>query len=132
MFNHRRFAASVLLAAGLGAGTVTVAGCGGSPPAAAPATTSAAPSVTATPSQQKQPKISVTALGNVAHCVQAHGVAIPADEARVNAKEIKDVFRALPLAKQHSVFAACGPLLPAAVRQVVQERMAEETGGTTP
>ena len=125
MFANRRFAVSVLLAASLGAGTVIgVAGCGGSSPRAAPVTTSAAPPAVA-PSESGQPKISQAALQNVVSCMKSHGVTFSA--ARVTAKEVKGTFRALSVARQQSVFAACGPALPANIRQAVQQRMAQET-----
>ena len=125
MFANRRFAVSVLLAASLGAGTVIgVAGCGGSSPRAAPVTTSAAPPAVA-PSESGQPKISQAALQNVVSCMKSHGVTFSA--ASVTAKEVKGAFRALSVARQQSVFAACGPALPANIRQAVQQRMAQET-----
>ena len=129
MSANRRFPASVSLVAGLAIGTVTtVAACGSSPPAVAPATTSAAPSATAAPSPPKQPQVSQAVLQNVARCLQAHGVSIPAESATgKEGKALRDAFRALPLPKQHSVFAACGSLLPADLRQTVQQRMTEES-----
>ncbi|MDX6393334.1 MAG: hypothetical protein QOJ73_4397 [Streptosporangiaceae bacterium] len=126
MFANRRFAVPVLLAASLGAGTVIgVAGCGGSSPRAAPVTTSAAPPAAATPSESEQPKISPAALQNVVSCMKSHGVTFSA--ATVTAKEVKGAFRALSVTRQQSVFAACGPALPANIRQAVQQRMAQET-----
>ena len=130
MFANRRFALSVLLAASLGAGTVTtVAGCGGSSPAAAPVTTSAAPSATAAPPEPKQQKISPAVLQKVVNCMKSQGVTF--SEAAVTAKQVKGTFRALSVARQQSVFAACGPALPANIRQVIQQRMAQETAGAT-
>ncbi len=127
MFANPRFALSVLLAVSLAAASVTtVAGCGGSSPAAGPVTTSAAPA-TATPSESKQPKISQAVLQNVVNCMKSQGVSF--SEAALTAKEVKDAFRALAVAKQQSVFAACGSALPANIRQVVQQRMAQETAG---
>jgi hypothetical protein len=120
---------SVMLAVSLGSGTViTVAGCGGSSPAAAPVTTSAAPPAAATPSESKQPKISQAVLQNVVNCMKSQGVNF--SEAKVSAKTVKDAFRALSVTKQQSVFAACGSALPANIRQVVQQRMAQETTGS--
>ena len=130
MFASRRFAMSMLLTASLGAGTVSsVAGCGGSSPPAAPVTTSAAPPTAATPSESTQPKISQATLQNFVNCMKSHNVTFSA--ARVTAKEVRDAFRALSVARQQSVFAACGPALPANIRQAVQQRMAEETASTT-
>lgn len=128
MFANRRFAVSVLLVASLGAGVViSTAGCGGSSPASAPVTTTGAPPTAATPSETKQPKISQAVLQNVVNCMKSHGVTFPG--AGVTAKEVKDAFRALSVARQQSVFAACGPALPANIRQAVQQRMAQETAG---
>ena len=133
MFANRNFAVSVLLAAALGAGTVTgVAGCGGSSPAAPPVTTSAAPptpSATPTTAKSKQPKVSQAELQSVVNCMKSHDVTFT--DARVTAKEIKNAFRALPVARQQSVFAACGSTLPASVRQVVQQRIAAETAAAS-
>ena len=128
MFATRRFTISVLLAASLGT-AVTAAGCGESSPAAAPATISAAPSATVAPAPSKSPKISAAVLQNVINCMKSHGVNF--STARLTAKEVKDTFRSLPVARQQAVFNACGSLLPADVRQVVQQRIAEETAGTT-
>jgi hypothetical protein len=49
----------------------------------------------------------------------------------VKAKQIRDAFKALPVAKQQSVFAACGSLLPTTIRQALQQRIAEETAGAS-
>ena len=127
---NRRFTASVLLAASLGFGTaVTAAGCGGSSPAAAPATTSAAPPTTAAPSPSKSPKISAAALQDIINCMKSHGVNFSTE--RLTGKDVKDVFRSLTVARQQSVFNACGRALPANIRQLVQQRMAQETAGAT-
>lgn len=124
MSANRRFTASVLLAASLGIGTaVTAAGCGGASPAAAPATTSAAPPAAAAPS--KSPKISPTVLQNVINCMESHGVNF--STANPTGKDVKNVFRSLTVARQQSVFNACRQVLPANIRQLVQQRMAQET-----
>jgi hypothetical protein len=123
---HRRFAASVLLAASLGFGTaITAAGCGGS----SPATTSAAPPAPAAPSPSKSPKISAAALQDIITCMKSQGVSFSTP--RLTGKDVEDVFRSLTVARQQSVFNACGQVLPAAVRQVVQQRMAQETADAT-
>lgn len=130
MSANRRFAASVLLAASLGIGTaVTAAGCGGSSPAAAPATTAAAPPATAAPSPSKSQKISAAALQNVINCMKSHGVNF--STANPTGKDVRTVFRSLTVARQQSVFNACGQVLPANIRQLVQQRMAQETAGAT-
>jgi len=130
MFASRRFAMSILLAASLGAGTVSsLAGCGGSSPPAAPVITSAAPPTAATPSESQQPEISQATLQNLVNCMKSHKVIFSA--VRVTAKEARDAFRALSVARQQSVFAACGPALPANIRQAVQQRMAGETASAT-
>jgi hypothetical protein len=130
MSANRRFTASVLLAVSLAIGTaVTAAGCGGSSPAAAPATTSAAPPASAAPSPSISPKISAAALQNIINCMKSHGVNF--STARLTGKDVKNVFRSLTPARQQSVFNACGQVLPAEVRQVVQQRIAQETAGAT-
>jgi hypothetical protein len=130
MSANRRFTASVLLAASLGIGTaVTAAGCGGSSPAAAPATTSAAPAAAAAPSPSKSPKISAAVLQNVIDCMKSHAVNF--STANPTGKDVKNVFRSLTVARQQSVFNACGRVLPANIRQLVQQRMAQETAGAT-
>lgn len=126
----RRFPASVLLAVSLGIGTaVTAAGCGGSSPAAAPATTSAAPPAAAAPSPSKSQQISPAVLQNVINCMRSHGVSFSV--ASPTGKDVKDVFRSLTVARQQSVFNACGQVLPANIRQLVQQRMVLETAGAT-
>jgi hypothetical protein len=126
MSANRRFTASVLLAASLAIGTaVTAAGCGGSSPAAAPATTSAASPATAAPSPSESPKISATVLENVINCMKSHGANF--STANPTGQDVRDVFRSLTVAKQQSVFNACGQVLPADFRQLVQQRMAQET-----
>lgn len=130
MSANRRFTASALLAVSLAIGTaVTAAGCGGSPPAAAPATTSAAPPAAAAPSPAESPKISPAALQDVINCMKSHGVNF--SSARLTAKDVKTAFRSLTVARQQSVFNACGQVLPANIRQLVQQRMAQETAGAT-
>jgi len=126
----RRFTASVLLAVSLAIGiAVTVAGCGGSSTAAAPATTSAAPPAAAAPSASKSPKISAAVLQDVINCMKSHGVKFSTE--RLTSKDVKDVFRSLTVARQQSVFNACGQVLPANIRQIVQQRIAQETAGAT-
>jgi hypothetical protein len=125
--NHR-LVVSVSIATGIGLATLaTAVACGGSSPAARPATASAAPSVTAAPSQHHQQKISQTTLDNVVKCMKSQGVAFPRTD--VMAKDVKDAFRALPVAGRQKVVAACGSLLPAEIRQVVEQRMAQKPGG---
>jgi len=63
--------------------------------------------------------------------MESHGVAISAAAGVKTAKQIKDAFKALPVAKQQSVFAACSSVLPPDIRQAVQQRMAKETAGAT-
>jgi hypothetical protein len=64
--------------------------------------------------------------------MKSHGVAISTGAGvRVNAKQVKDAFKALPIAKQQSVLAACGSLLPPNIRQAVRQKMAQETAGAT-
>jgi hypothetical protein len=132
MFANRRFgrfAGPVLLAAGLVAGTLTsVAGCGGSSPTAAQATASAAPLPTAS-----RPGSAVTKamLQKVLGCMNSHGVPISGTAAKGVRKRIKDALKALPVAKQESLLAACGQFLPAIIRQAVQQRIAQETARPT-
>jgi hypothetical protein len=126
----RRFTASVLLAVSLAIGTaVTAAGCGGPAPAAAPATTSAAPPAAAAPAPAKSPKISPAVLQNIINCMKAHGVNFSTE--RLTGKDVKTAFRSLTAARQQSVFNACGQVLPASIRQSVQQRIAQETAGPT-
>jgi hypothetical protein len=136
MSASRRFTASALLAASLAIGTaVTAAGCGGGSPAAAPATTSAAPPATTaaspspSPSPSKSQKISPAVLQNVINCMKSHDVKFSA--ASPTGKDVRDVFRSLTVARQQGVFNACGQVLPANIRQLVQQRMAQETAGAT-
>jgi hypothetical protein len=130
MSASRRFTASALLAVSLAIGTaVTAAGCGGSSPAAAPATTSVAPPAATVPSPAKSPKISPTVLQDAINCMKSHGVNFPA--ARLTSKDVKKAFTSLTVARQQSVFNACGQTLPASIRQVVQQRMAQETAAAT-
>jgi hypothetical protein len=121
---NRRFALSVMLTASLGAGVaVTAAGCGGSSPAATgtPAVT-AAPTASASATASGSP-VSAALLASAISCLRSHGLAV-ADSAPL--KQVKATFSALPVAKQQSDFAACGPLLPATIRQQVAERIADE------
>lgn len=127
------FVRSALLAVGIGAAVLAAAsGCGDSPPTSAPSASSAPASsasapATATPAR---PAVSGAVLTSVARCMRSHGVAVSAKTSvRVTARQLKDAFRALPIARQRSVFAACGSLLPADIRKVVRQRMAEETAG---
>ncbi len=130
MSASRRFTAAALLAAGLAIGTaVTAAGCGGSSPAAAPATTSAGPPAAAAPAPAKSPKISPAVLQAVINCMKSHGVTFSTE--RPTGKDVKTAFRSLTAARQQSVFNACGQVLPANIRQSVQQRMAQETAGAT-
>jgi hypothetical protein len=128
-----RFVGSVLLAVGLGAGVlISVAGCGGSSPASAPATSATPAPGAASPSGSTRSgsAISSATVTAVAKCMESHGAAISAGGGtRVSAKQLKDAFRALPAARQQSVFAACGSLLPPDIRQAVQQRIAQETAG---
>ena len=121
---NRRIALSVMLTASLGAGvTVTAAGCGGSSPAAAgtPAVSaSASPPATATASGSP---VNAALLASVIRCLRSHGLAV-ADSAPL--KQVKVAFKALPVAEQQRDFTACGPLLPATIRQKVAERIADE------
>src|ERR1700733_12932280 len=113
-----------MLTASLGAGvTVTAAGCGGSSPAAAetPAVSaSASPPATATASGSP---VNAALLASVIRCLRSHGLAV-ADSAPL--KQVKVAFKALPVAEQQRDFTACGPLLPATIRQKVAERIADE------
>jgi hypothetical protein len=121
--NHR-VALSVMLTASLGAGVaVTAAGCGGSSPAATgtPAVT-ASPTASASATASGSP-VNAALLASAISCLRAQGLAI-ADSASL--KQVKATFSALPVAKQQSDFTACGPLLPAAIRQQVAERIADE------
>jgi hypothetical protein len=129
MFANRRSAIAVSLAVSLSAGTAvaSLAGCGGTAPAVAPATTAAAPSAAATPSGTKQPEISQAVLQKLVNCMKSRNVTF--SQARVTEKEVRDAFRSLSVARQQSVFAACGPILPESIRQAVRQRMTEETGG---
>jgi uncharacterized membrane protein YebE (DUF533 family) len=132
MSASRRFTAAALLAAGLAIGTaVTAAGCGGSSPAAAPATTSAAPPAAPapSPSPSKSPKISAAVLQNIINCMKSHGVSFSTE--RPTGKDVRHAFTSLTVARQQSVFSACGQVLPANARQLVQQRMAQETAGAT-
>jgi hypothetical protein len=133
-----RFAGSVLLAGGLGAGAlISVAGCGGSSSVSAPDTSAtpapaASASPAASPSGSARSAISGATLDAIVKCMESHGAAISAGGgATVTPKQVKDAFKALPVAKQQSVFAACGSLLPPAIRQAVQQRIAQETAGAT-
>lgn len=123
---NRRIALSVMLTASLGAGvTVTAAGCGGSSPAAAetPAVSaSASPPATATATASGSP-VNAALLASVIRCLRSHGLAV-ADSAPL--KQVKVAFKALPVAEQQRDFTACGPLLPATIRQKVAERIADE------
>lgn len=119
MSANRRFTASVLLAVSLGA-AATVAGCGGSPPAA----TSVAPP------GPKTPKIPASELQKSATCMKSQGVTF--STAKVTGKDVKETFRSLPVGRQQSVFRACGSALPASIRLVIQQRMARETAGAAP
>jgi hypothetical protein len=121
--NHR-VALSVMLTASLGAGVaVTAAGCGGSSPAATgtPAVT-ASPAASASATASGSP-VNAALLASAISCLRAQGLAV-ADSASL--KQVKATFSALPVAKQQSDFTACGPLLPAAIRQQVAERIADE------
>jgi hypothetical protein len=125
---NRRFALSVMLTASLGAGVaVTAAGCGGSSPAA-----TGTPAVTASPTASASATATATASGSavnaallasVISCLRSHGLAV-ADSAPL--KQVKAAFKALPVTGQQSDFTACGPLLPATIRQKVAERIADE------
>jgi len=123
--NHR-VALSVMLTASLGAGVaVTAAGCGGSSPAA-----TGTPAVTASPTASASAfatasgsPVNAALLASAISCLRAQGLAV-ADSASL--KQVKATFSALPVAKQQSDFTACGPLLPAAIRQQVAERIADE------
>jgi hypothetical protein len=129
---NRRFALSVMLTASLGAGlAVTAAGCGGSSPTAsgspgmtssAAVTASAAASASATATASDSP-VNAALLARVISCLRSHGLAV-ADGAPL--KQVKTAFKALPVAEQQSDFMACGPLLPATIRQKVAERIADE------
>ena len=121
--NHR-VALSVMLTASLGAGVaVTAVGCGGSSPAATgtPAVT-ASPTASASATASGSP-VNAALLASAISCLRAQGLAI-ADSTSL--KQVKATFSALPVAKQQSDFTACGPLLPAAIRQQVAERIADE------
>jgi hypothetical protein len=121
---NRRFALSVMLTASLGAGvTVTAAGCGGASPAASgtPAVT-ASPTASATATASGSP-VNAALLASVIRCLRSHGLAV-ADSAPL--KQVKTAFKALPVAEQQNDFTACGPLLPATIRQKVAERIADE------
>jgi hypothetical protein len=121
--NHR-VALSVILTASLGAGVaVTAAGCGGSSPAATgtPAVT-ASPTASASATASGSP-VNAALLASAISCLRAQGLAV-ADSASL--KQVKATFSALPVVKQQSDFTACGPLLPAAIRQQVAERIADE------
>jgi hypothetical protein len=123
---NRRFVLSVMLTVCLGASVaVTAAGCGGSSPAATgtPAVTassSASPSASAAASGSP---VNVALLASVISCLRSHGLAV-ADSAPL--KQVKVAFKALPVAEQQRDFTACGPLLPATIRQKVAERIADE------
>jgi hypothetical protein len=124
----RRFALWVMLTASLGAGVaIAAAGCGGSSPAA-----SGSPAVTASPTAPPSASASASASGSavnaallasVTNCLRSHGLAV-ADGALL--KQVKVAFTALPLAGQQHDFTACGPLLPATIRQKVAQRIADE------
>ncbi len=121
-----RLVLPVMLAASLGAGVaVTAAGCGGPSPAAAgtaaPAASPSSPAA-ATGSGPGSP-VDAALLASAIRCLRSHGLAV-ADSASL--KQVKLAFGALPVARQQSDFTACGPLLPATVRQQVQERIADE------
>jgi hypothetical protein len=125
--NHRagRFAGSLLLAAGLGAGALTgVAGCGGPVSRAAPATTSAAPSPTAA---RPGSVVTKAMLLKVLSCINSHGVPISNTAMKGVKKRLKDTLRALPVARQENLLAACGHFVPPAVRQAVRQLIAQET-----
>jgi hypothetical protein len=59
----------------------------------------------------------------VISCLRSRGLAV-ADSAPL--KQVKTAFKALPVAEQQRDFTACGPLLPATIRQKVAERIADE------
>jgi hypothetical protein len=102
------------------------AGCGGS--------SSGTPGA-ATPSASTSPSGTPLATGvsgkgnpgflsaSVTACLKTHGAALPAG---ATAKQVRNAFRALPLAKQQSAFTACESLLPVLVRQIIQQDLAKE------
>ena len=113
-----------MLTASLGAGvTVTAAGCEvlrPPRPCHRPSRPFRPSPATATASGSP---VNAALLASVIRCLRSHGLAV-ADSAPL--KQVKVAFKALPVAEQQRDFTACGPLLPATIRQKVAERIADE------
>lgn len=112
-------------------------GCGSSSHAAAPTTS---PTVTTLPTTtstalsttKKAGALSTAEVAAILTCLKAHGVAVPASgAAQGTAKQVRVAFTGLPATQQQDVVTACGPLLPASLRQELQSRIGQETSTTT-
>jgi hypothetical protein len=123
----RRTALAAVLAAGI---TVISAGCaaGGSPgtvtptPSGPAATSSRIPLATAKPHDGEAASLAAY-LPSLITCFKAQGVPVTS---KSTGKQVRQAFRALPLASQERVFTACGHVLPVSARQVIAKDLGVE------
>lgn len=112
-------AASAACSAGGSSSTSAPAVSSPSGPAAA---SSRIPLATRVPGSSKQAGLQAV-LPSLVPCMKAHGMSLSSSS---TGKQVRQAFRALPLASQERVFSACEHLLPASARQVIASDLAEE------
>lgn len=131
----RRSALAAVLVLAVAVGS---AGCaaGGSSSTPAPAvegstgptaTSSRIPLATGRPGGGGQAALAAD-LPSLISCMKAQGMPLSASS---TGKQVRQAFRALPLASQERVFTACEHLLPASARQVIAHDLAAEKGMAT-
>jgi hypothetical protein len=116
--------------------TVVSAGCaadGSSGTVTPTATTPSGPTATpsriplATAKPQTGGRASLAAyLPSLITCIKAQGIPVTS---KSTGKQVRQAFRALPLASQERVFTACGHVLPVSARQAIAKDLAAEKGG---
>ena len=118
LIGSRSTAAIVLALCATCGVTATAAGCGGSPAASA-----SLPGAKA----GKGSKAGAPAPADVISCLNSHGMSVPAG---ATTGQVKLAFNALPVARQQSVYNACGSLMPAKFRQKIQAKLTPTPSAT--
>lgn len=106
-------------AAGASSSTPAPTASGSSGPAA---TSSRIPLATSAPGSSRQASLEAL-LPSLITCMKAQGMPLSGSS---TGKQVRQAFRALPLASQEHVFSACEHLLPASAREVIANDLAGE------
>jgi hypothetical protein len=115
--------ATTLVSAGCAAGAASSAPAPTASGSSAPtATSSRIPLATSRPASSQKASLEAL-LPSLTTCMKAQGMRLSASS---TGKQVRQAFRALPLASQEHVFTVCEHLLPASARQAIANDLAAE------